>query len=677
MKIKKQQDIRDCGIVVLQSLHNYFYGEWIDINTFKQDVSYGEKGINISGLSLLAENFGMKLTPMKGNFNALSELKIKEPLIALIGNTQENHFVIIIKKTKSHFYYLDPLSGSNVKVSYKIFEEKFLNVIINVDKTSYVKKENKKFNIFEPLIIFRRHLYILFMSAALSIVITMTTSLFLKLIMDKVIPSGMYNTLTLLTLSFVSIMIFGAINTGVRNYIIYKIYLKVNSDMFDQVMDKLYNCKLESLDKLTKIDVLRRINLIDPISLFISSTLFSVFMDGLSLTISIALMIWISPNLFAFSLIGGILIVITTLITQNLTNKKYDPYIKSQLSFNTSVFDSINTLRNQRKKTFKTFVKKKVSKGFVNFKRDDSTIWNINNLSNVIETIISSVVPVLIIGISTSYVIQNKITVGAMVLFVSMFNFFINPLKNISTIIIKFPLVKKEINMLEFIFDMPSEPSNPWGTKVDQIDTIELKNFNFEYEVGKKILKTKSFKITKDMHLTGPNGSGKTTLFNILNFNYICDGVFINDMEAKYYSLDSLRSQVYTNQPNDFIHQQTVLEYATLGEPKKIEELIKTIKRNGVLKMMKEKEITLDKMMLNNADNMSSGQRQIVKLLPLFSGQYSLILMDEALENLEVDVKNKLSKEIAKTQKKARFIEVSHTGKFIRESEEVGIESLK
>ncbi|MCP4337172.1 MAG: ATP-binding cassette domain-containing protein [Mycoplasma sp.] len=677
MKINKQTDVKDCGLFILQSFYHMFYNEWIDINKLKMISRYGKKGMNISGLSQTADTIGLKLTPMKGEFEAFKELKINKPIITLIGNKVENHYIIITSYKNDKIYFLDPISGKKSKMNLKTFKELFLGVIIYVEKTSIKNKNKKQNNFIESILKFKKHIPALLISICLTIIFNMSSSILLKVIVDKVIPAGMHNTLLILILGFSTLGVIGVINNGVRNYIIYKIYLRINRDMFLDINYRIKNTELEYLNKLTKVDILRRINLIEPISLFLSSAFFSIFLETTSLIISLSFMLWIKPELLLISIIGSIVIILIILLNKNLLNKKYDNYIKKQLDLNSNIFDTVNTLKQNRTKEHKDYSSIKTEKSFLSFKNKDLSIWNLNNVFDALEETVSSLLPIIVIGFATNMVIENKLSIGLMVLFLSMMNYFLSPLKNISHTIMKYPLIKKEMEMLDFIYSLPLEKKNIKGIKIDEIKKIEFKNFKFSYEVDKPILSFKKFEINDSIHLIGNNGTGKTTLLNIINFNYLPKGVSINGIPSKQFYLEKLREQVYTNQPNDFLPKQTVMDYATLGDPLKLDKFIKNITRNGVLKIMKDKNIYLDATILNNGENFSSGQKQIIKLLPLFSSNYSIIIIDEGLENLDIDTRLKISKVISKEQENAKFIEISHTGKFIKEkSKEVNIEKI-
>ncbi len=97
----------------------------------------------------------MKLVPMKGDFEALKKLKLTNPIIALIGNDEENHYVIIEKINKGSLRVVDPMTGQAEIISFEKFQFQFLDVIIQVQKTSYSHKNVKVNSMYEYLFQFK------------------------------------------------------------------------------------------------------------------------------------------------------------------------------------------------------------------------------------------------------------------------------------------------------------------------------------------------------------------------------------------------------------------------------------------------------------------------------------------------------------------------------------------
>ncbi len=678
MKIKKQEDIRDCGLSILQAFHNYFYNRWININDFKRKASYGLKGINVEGICELAQTFGMKLSPLKGNFEALKELKLESPIIALIGNEEENHYVIIEKIKNNSIKITDPMTGQSEFVAFKKFEYQFLDVIIQVEKTSYSYKHVKTNSIYEYLLQFKTTIPWILLSMCISIIVVFSSSFFMKIIMDQIIPGALTKTLTVLFAGFVLIGILGALNNGFKNFIIYKMSLHISMEITEKFNNKIKNSNLLEVQKLTRTDLMRRAAFIEPVSLFISTTIFAVTSEITICLVASSILIWINIKLFLISAIVVVVLVLITLVSQSLLNKKYGKYIKNQIDYSSINLDALTMIKQTKYPPLKLAILTKQSKALYNYKKIDKKIWITNNIYEVIQNIITSLAPLLIVLLATQSVIKEKMSLGSLVLYISMFHFFVNPTISITQVLLKYPLIKKEMDMLQYVLDFKDEKINPKGKKINKLNNIMLKNISFGYETGKKILEIKSFEINKNIVLKGANGSGKTTLLDIISTTYNIPGIFYNNLETKYYDLNNLRSEIYKVTPTDHIPNMTILEFITNNDLKKYDLFLKNLELFNLSEILDTIGIPLNKMMLNNASNLSAGQRQIVQILCLFTKRYKLIILDEAFENIESKIVVKLIKKINEFCEGSLFIEISHNNIFVKQkSKEISIETLK
>ncbi|TCG10852.1 Mbov_0121 family peptidase domain-containing ABC transporter [Mycoplasma todarodis] len=677
MRIKKQEDIKDCGISILQAFHNYFYNRWININIFKKKALYGLKGINVEGMCELARVFGMKLSPMKGNIEALKDLKLSKPIIALIGNEEENHYVIIEKIRKRHLKITDPMTGQTEWIPFKKFQFQFLDIIIYVEKIGYSHKHVKVNSIFEYLTQFKTLIPLLLISTLISILVLFSSSFFMKIIMDQVIPGALNKTLIVLFVGFVTMSVLGALNNGFKNFVIYKMSLQISMEITNKFNNKVKNVKLMELQKLTRTDLMRRAAFIEPISLFISSTVFSISSEVLMCLISSVVLIWINVKLFLISAIVMSLLLISTLISQTILNKKYGKYIKSQIENATINLDSLGMSKQLKNPSLKTFFLIKQSECLYNFKKIDKKIWIINNIYEVIETIITSISPLVIVVIATNYVIESKLSIGSLILYISMFHFFVNPTTSIANVVVKFPLIKKEMDMLQYVLDFKEEKINLKGKQIKEIKNIKLSNISFGFETGKTLLKIKQFEINKHIRLKGENGSGKTTFLDIISTNYNIPGVYYNNLETKYYNLNQLRESIFRIDPSDYLPSVKVIEYLTNNNAKQYKVFLENYQTFHLDEIIKKMNISLDKKMINNASNFSSGQRQMIQLLKLFTKEYKIIMLDEAFDNIEKENCEKVISSISDLHKNALFIEISHNNIFVKKGKEVNVESFK
>ena len=132
---------------------------------------------------------------------------------------------------------------------------------------------------------------------------------------------------------------------------------------------------------------------------------------------------------------------------------------------------------------------------------------------------------------------HNDISIGNLLFFMTLQGFFISSANSLSDLLLKMPLNKKNIKILNDVLNLDQEEINVNGIKIKKIDSVSLKNYNYTYD--KNILSFKDYKINHNIQIYGQNGSGKSTLMEVLALNQFGKGnIEFNDLEHDFYNLE-------------------------------------------------------------------------------------------------------------------------------------------
>ena len=165
--------------------------------------------------------------------------------------------------------------------------------------------------------------------------------------------------------------------------------------------------------------------------------------------------------------------------------------------------------------------------------------------------------------------------------------------------------------------------------------------------------------------IKGSNGSGKSSLLNMF-YGIIDDyegSISVGGIPIKDFSLKSLRSHIsYVNQ-NQKLIPGTLLENIILGG--KLEE--------DKLKII-EKMLNLDRIYqtkyngLNSVirDNFSGGEVQKIILARALYKDFDILLLDEALSQIDISERRKILQNICEYYKKKTIIMVSHNKEYYK-----------
>ncbi|OYD26658.1 putative ABC transport system ATP-binding protein [Mycoplasma testudineum] len=675
MEIKLQEDVRDCGLSIIESFYQYYYGSEIDVNLLKYQVNYGSQGISVSEIKNLAQKYGIDFESYKVSFEDLLSIKNNEKYVAIINNNGLQHYVIVVHRSSKKIIYLDPFLGKQ-KVTYNEFSKIFLNVILSVEKGTIKDISHKiSTNIFESIGHSKWSLLV-FLSIMLGIALTFISSFFMKILFDNIYVLNNLNKLLTIGIIFSWIIVNKLLNDFLKNYLVIKIQNKIEIEISENFFRKILEIEIQDFTKLNYYDYLRRSGLISQIAEFKSKFLFSIVNELFTLTISTIFLFFISYKLFLITVIATLVMFVISISFQHLYLLKYKKVLSDSMLFSTNsndlIFSKKQALNNNSKKYF-------LRRWKMSQLASESSQYNFvkMNLSKTfIMNFVTNISPILI-GIVGVYLFSNsEITIGNLLMYLSLFNFFSSPFLSFSELITKLPLIKKNIALLNFVHNFKTNGTENNYLEVQKIKKIQFKNFSFGYEKDKEILNIKNLSINSSIRLSGYNGSGKSTLLDIISGHYPRAEFFINDSNFIHLNIEKYRDKIFYIFPNYFFNNASAFEFITFSNPEYIQTLKDNLEKFDLLDMLSNLRLDLKTSLENNAVYLSSGQKQTIILLRLFTRKFDLILLDEAFENIDVENVKKLKSAILSYQNEALFIEISHNKNFVTEGKEIDLEKI-
>ncbi|MDW2891347.1 cysteine peptidase family C39 domain-containing protein [Mesomycoplasma ovipneumoniae] len=669
MKVFLQKDLKDCGLAVLQSIYHFFYDKKLSINSLKTKAFYSNDGINIANLERLAKEFGIILESYGGPYENLKTLEIVKPTIILIKTGDLNHYVLLTKVKKSKFEIIDPLKGK-IKIKPETMAKIFQNVVIFAQKDPEYKRskvKDKSWNNWWFFLESKSNWYLIFLFF-ITAVSNFLSSLFMKTIIDKVLPQQDIGLVIKVSIFFAWIVIWRILQDIIKKIYIHKIELKIEKDIFDRFFNALKTGKNFQLLKLDNHDYIRRINLIPSFAAFSASFYYHIFNEVITFLISFFILLWIDIKILGLIIGIGIIYLFISIIVRKSISKNHQFLMEDQLNSLTSTNDMIFSLENLKRDDVYKNLKHQFDEKYYRYKKTEFNIWKKESYLSSFNNFLFSIAPILIVVISSFWIFDKKLSIGELLLFLSFFSFFINPLSSFVNIVTNLPIFLKEFELLNFVLNIEKETTGKYHQKISD---IKLKDLSVSYYKNKTLFYIEKMQIKENLHIIGKNGSGKSTFLRLLNQEIVYNGDFlINNLDLKYYDQNELRKRICYIKSQNYFPNISVLSFITNENPEKIQNLINNFQRFDIQEMLYEWQISLDSKFVNNGSNFSSGQKQIIAILQLLTKDFDLILLDEAFENIDEKNFEFLKKVISNYQKNAMFIEISHSKRYVIEQGE-------
>lgn len=270
---------------------------------------------------------------------------------------------------------------------------------------------------------------------------------------------------------------------------------------------------------------------------------------------------------------------------------------------------------------------------------------------------------VIIIILTAYFVLNNTMTIGAIMFHIMLFNNVSAPIRQLHRI---YDEVNDALIYSEGFFDI-LESDNEKETSGDYIPEkiiglIEVKNVDFVYPNGTKALFEINFKIkpNETTALVGLSGAGKSTIINLLDKFYLpssgkiyLDGVDLND-----YNTDFLRKNIGLVLQKNHIFKGTIAENILYGKPDATQsEIIEAAKKAYI----HEQVMQLPKGYDSDAHLLSGGQQQRIAIARLFLKNPPIIFLDEPTASLDAIATEQIKKSLDAIKKDRTVIIISHS----------------
>jgi len=292
--------------------------------------------------------------------------------------------------------------------------------------------------------------------------------------------------------------------------------------------------------------------------------------------------------------------------------------------------------------------------------------------------IISAIGIAVIIWQGGQQYLSDSITIGELVLFISLLERFFFPIKDLSE---KFNLIQSAIAASERLFMLldtkPSIVDKEEPVELKNLDSdIEFKNVWFAYNDEDWVLKNVSLKINKGetMAIVGPTGSGKSTMMSLLcRFYEIQKGkILIDGVDIRDYSMKSLRQNIAIVLQDVFLFRGSVADNISLGsELISREDVIESAKTVGADGFIDKLPKDYDTGVMERGATLSVGQKQLLSFARALAAKPEILILDEATSSIDTESEQLIQNAMAKLTGNRTSLVIAHRLSTIQSADQI------
>lgn len=379
------------------------------------------------------------------------------------------------------------------------------------------------------------------------------------------------------------------------------------------------------------------------------------------------ILLYIDIKLFIINIISLLLYFIIVILFKNKFNLKLEQLLENKSIYNKFLNENIYSYeinRNINQIDNRVLILKNKYNNYIS---SESKYNCLLNEQIVIKDILFIFTNILSLSIGVVFVINNRITIGKLFLYISIVYYFVEPIKEILDL---FPNINYLKNIYNRINDLLLVKEKEEAKNKHKIKgNIMINNISYSYNNIDYVIKNITLEIPyKSKYLIyGKSGLGKSTIIKIL-LKYLNDyegNIKIDNKDLNNISKLSIQDSFTYVSQNNYITNDTIKNNIIYDRDINENEYKKIIDICNLNTLIESKYLKDNFMIEDNGFNISGGEKQKIILARSLLKDSNYIILDEALSEVDINEEKQILNKIFDVYKEKTIIYISHKKEII------------
>ncbi len=437
---------------------------------------------------------------------------------------------------------------------------------------------------------------------------------------------------------------------------------KAKKDLREQTYHKIVTLGVRSTDEMS-IAGLTQVALegIEQLDLYYSSYIPQFFYAMLAPLILFSVTVWIDWRVALVLLICVPLIPVSIIAVSKYAKKIFAKYWGKYTSMGDSFLDSVQGLKELKIFVADALQHKKMNNNAEDFRKITMKVLVMQLASTTIMDMVAYGGAGLGIAFAVSGVINRGLSpIAALFLILVAVDFFL-PLRAFGS---AFHVAMNGASAGKKILSLLKQPEPNWGDEAQDSTALSLQKVTFSYDSQRNVLKNVSINIpSKGMTaIVGESGCGKSTVVNMLcgSFRPQKGMVLVGNKALEKLSRESFYSKLAVVSYNTYIFNESIRANFQIAKPDVSDEQIYNALTLVNLSDFVREHGGLDKIITEDANNISGGQKQRLALAVSLVADKEIYIFDEATSNIDIESEAIIVKNMKALSKEKSVIVISH-----------------
>lgn len=666
----KQHDVTDCGAACLATISKQ-YGLNISISKIREIAGTDKRGTNVYGMIEAAEKLGFSAKGVKGSKEAIFTEYPLPAIAHIVSRSGLYHYVVVHKVTSKKIIVADPDEGI-VKYDPQEFMKLWTGVMIILAPSAEFKKADERCGVvsrfFKMMLPQKKLIFSIFFASLLITGMGILSSFYFKIIMDEIVPNSLTGTLVTVSIGILVLYLLKALLEAFRNQLMLHMGQKIDIPLILGYYRHVLGLPMKFFDSRRVGEIVSRFMDASKIRDAVSNATLTLMIDTLMTAAGAVVLYNQSSSLFMIAVIVAVIYAVIVFAFNKPIKNSNEKQMEDNSQLTSYLVESLNGIETVKSFGADDKVQAKADRLFVRLLKSAFRCGTITNAEKTLSGAVSTIGTAVILWVGVCSVLKGNMTLGALISFNALLQYFLEPLKNIINLQPNMQTAIVAADRLSEILDLELEKDLEEGEKIEAetlLEPIKIENLDFRYGTRELVLRDINMEIKpgEKIALVGESGSGKTTLAKMLiNFySWEKGDIYIGSNNIKDISLDSLRRKISYISQDIFLFSGTIKENLLLGnEDATMDDIVKACELSRADDFINRLPLRYDTRIEENGANLSGGQRQRLAIARALIKNPDILIMDEATSNLDSVTEKGIEKTIEHVSENMTTIIIAH-----------------
>ncbi|WP_099159011.1 ABC transporter ATP-binding protein [Virgibacillus ndiopensis] len=486
---------------------------------------------------------------------------------------------------------------------------------------------------------------------------------------DELLPGRNWDLIVLVSIGLLLVYLLSTYLQYIVTYWGHKLGVNIETDMRQQLFNHVQKQSFRFFDNTKTGHIMSRItNDLFDIGELAHHGPEDFFIAIMTFVGSFWIMFVYSPTL-ALIILCVVPILIWLISYSNIKmNKAWRTMYRDIAEVNARVEDAVSGVRVVQSFTNEKHEMQRFTKDNYSFRKAKVSAYKVMAFvhSNIYMLMRLIVLIVLVVGSWLTF--NDKMQMGDLVAFVLFTNVLFKPIEKISALLELYPKGMAGFKRFTELLDVAPEVVNRKdAVKVDSLKgDINFDKVTFGYEKTQgPVLKALNLNIRagETVAFVGPSGAGKTTICSLIPRFYDVDsgGIFIDGMDVRDMTKESLRHQIGIVQQDVFLFTGTLRENIAYGKLDATNEEIEQAARRAHMEaFIAELPDGYETQIGERGLKLSGGQKQRIAIARMFLKNPPILILDEATSALDTETEMIIQKALTELAKNRTTLIIAH-----------------